>query len=358
MLKSDQFLPLEFVFNPNWWNKTAGISFDRDFYLNPKKREENDVMMRRILFEKFGEFGFGEENPKPRPIAGSMMVAGGFVIPALLGAEIRFSAAEAPQPLPQIRSKDQIMSFVEPDLLSNWPMNELSDGWDRQQKEYGYLLGDINTDGILNAAYHFYGPDLFADLLEDPDVPVRFMRKIAKIIIQTATYIKNRTGTTSVSVNRMACRLSPSPFIHANCSVQMISPRTYEKNLLPIEQDMAKSISDYGVHHCGVKTEIYAKFYNQIPVCYCEIGWESNPEKCRSFLPNAFLNLRLSPIRMLSCSSSEIKNDVEGLLNSVGDLTNVGVSCINMDFGTPEENILTVSETIERYRTLWKEHHG
>jgi len=61
---------------------------------------------------------------------------------------------------------------------------------------------------------------------------------------------------------------------------------------------------------------------------------------------------------MLACSSSEIKNDVEGLLNSIGDLTNVGVSCINMDFGTPEENILTVSETIERYRTLWKEHHG
>ena len=31
-------IPVELVFNPNWWYKTAGISFDQDFYLAPQQR--------------------------------------------------------------------------------------------------------------------------------------------------------------------------------------------------------------------------------------------------------------------------------------------------------------------------------
>ena len=39
----------------------------------------------------------------------------------------------------------------------------------RWRREYGYLVGDLNTDGLLNAAYHFYGQDLFADFYDAPD---------------------------------------------------------------------------------------------------------------------------------------------------------------------------------------------
>ena len=30
----DDFLPLELVFNPNWWCRTAGISFEQPFYFD------------------------------------------------------------------------------------------------------------------------------------------------------------------------------------------------------------------------------------------------------------------------------------------------------------------------------------
>ncbi len=357
-LSADQFLPLEFVFNPNWWNHEAGIGFDRNFYLDPVTREANDVIMRRVLFEKFGSYGFGEPNPEPRPVIGSEFVAGGFVIPALLGAEIRFSSAEAPQPLPQKWLPEQIDAFSLSDIRNRWPLNELIAGWNDQKKRYGYLQGDLNTDGLLNAAYHFYGPDLFSDLIENPDRPVRFMREIGKLIIDTALIIQQQSTSVSIGVNRMAAHLSPSPFIHSNCSVQMISPRTYQKYLLPLEQEMALRIQPYGVHHCGVKTETYAKYYAQIPLSYCEIGWESNPALCRQELPGVFLNLRLSPIRMLNCSAAEIKADVEFLLDSAKDLSQVGICCINIDHGTPEENLITVCETVVKYRKDHNNYHG
>ena len=101
------FLPFEAVFNPRWWRHAAGISFERPFYFDPAARVRNDVMMRRVLHQRFGDIGLGEAEPQPRPVAGSLHVAGGFVIPALLGADIRFEPDAAPQPLPAPLSAGQ-----------------------------------------------------------------------------------------------------------------------------------------------------------------------------------------------------------------------------------------------------------
>ena len=97
---ADQFLPVELVFNPRWWYQTAGIAFDKAFYLDAPARIRHDVTMRRVLYERYGDLGLGEPDPGPRPVIGSPYVAGGFAIPALLGAEIRFAPDAAPQPLP------------------------------------------------------------------------------------------------------------------------------------------------------------------------------------------------------------------------------------------------------------------
>lgn len=349
-LKVDSFLPFEVVFNPNWWYHTAGISFDKPFYFDAKTRESNDVLMRRVLFEKYGKFGLGEENPKPRPVIGSEHVAGGFVIPAMMGAEIRFSDHEAPQPVNKSMDAAAIETWKHPNFEETWPMTELIESWNQQEKEYGYLCGDLDTDGVLNTAYLFYGPDLFTDMLENPEVPTQFMREIGALIVETANYICKRAGSYAISLNRAACHLSPAPFIHANCSVQMISPRLYEKVHLPIEMEMAGQISPFGIHHCGVHMERYAKAYSKLNASFFDVGWESDPQKCRELLPDAFLNLRLNPVRMLRETAQEAAADAEYLLSSVGPLDNVGICCINMDYGTPEENIAAVYEVIEKYR--------
>jgi hypothetical protein len=64
-------IPVDFIFNPNWWYRNYEIPFAEDFYLNKQVRANNDVSMRRALFERFG---FGEPNPQPRPILGSIDV--------------------------------------------------------------------------------------------------------------------------------------------------------------------------------------------------------------------------------------------------------------------------------------------
>ena len=162
------FIPIELVFNPNWWHQTAAISFDEPFYMDPGRRIKNDQTMRRILHQRFGEIGMGEPDPQPRPVIGSLYVAGGFVIPALLGSDLIFEPGAAPQPRPIELTIDQIESLEKPDFHNMWPKKDLIVQMDTMEAEYGYLVGDLNTDGLLNAAYHLYGQELFADFYTAP----------------------------------------------------------------------------------------------------------------------------------------------------------------------------------------------
>ncbi len=350
-MTAGQFIPIELVFNPNWWHQTAGISFDESFYFDPVTRIQNDVIMRRILYEKFGEMGMGEPDPQPRPIIGSQHVAGGFVIPALLGADVRFEKDAAPQPMPNHLDSAQIEGLEKPDFRNTWPMNIIIQQMDELEAEWGYLVGDMNTDGLLNAAYHFYGQELFIDFYEAPDRVRRLLEMIGELIVDVAGYIRQRTGGCSISVNRMVAQVDPHIFFHANCSVQMISPTNYREIQLPIEMHMADRIQPYGIHHCGDNLHKVAPVYAELPLAMVDVGWGSDVDKVRSVLPDTFLNLRLNPVRMLQEGPQEIAADTRRLLEAAGSLEKVGICCINMDYGTPDKNINAMYEVVRQFRS-------
>jgi uroporphyrinogen-III decarboxylase len=229
-------------------------------------------------------------------------------------------------------------------------MGQLIADMDTLEAEHGYLVGDLNTDGLLNAAYHLYGQQLFLDFYEAPERVGRLLEIIAELIVDVALYMRRRTGSCSISVNRMVERVDPGLFLHANCSVQMISPASYRHMHLPVERRMAKRIQPFGIHHCGDNAHRMAPLYAQLPVCYLEIGWGSDVAACRAALPDAFLNLRLNPVRMLQCTPQEMAKDTEKLLFAAGPLEQVGVCCINMDHGTPDDNLFAMFEVIQRFR--------
>jgi uroporphyrinogen-III decarboxylase len=221
---------------------------------------------------------------------------------------------------------------------------------DALEAQYGHVVGDLNTDGLLNVAYHLYGQDLYADFYHAPDRVRRLLDLIGDLIAEVAGYVHSRTGSYSISVNRMAARVTPTPFLHGNCSVQMISPKSYREMQLPIELRMAERLQPYGIHHCGDNLHRVAAEYAKLPLAYCEVGWGSDVARCRAGLPDVFLNLRLSPIRMLQCTPAEIAQDVENLLRAAGPLERVGLCCINLDHGTPDDNLFALFEGVERYR--------
>ena len=69
-------------------------------------------------------------------------------------------------------------------------------------------------------------------------------------------------------------------------------------------------------------------------------------------LPDAFVNLRLSPVRMLQYTPQEMAEDMEKLLRATRPLEQAGICCINMDHGTSDDNIFAMEdfEVVRRYR--------
>ena len=72
------------------------------------------------------------------------------------------------------------------------------------------------------------------------------MEIIGELIADVAEYVQRRTGSFSIAVNRMVAHLEPAAFLHANCSVQMISPEIYRRRVLSFEQRIASRLTPFG----------------------------------------------------------------------------------------------------------------
>lgn len=339
-MTSHRTVPVEVVFAPDWWYSHYGIAFDEPFYFDKETRTRNDVIMRRALYERFG---LGEAHPQERPIIGSMYVAGGFVVAALLGAQIQFAKDAAPWPVSRNLNREQVLALRPPDILSIWPMNRLIADMNALEKQFGYVAGDLNTEGVLDNALLLRGQDLFIDMAEDLELVHHLFAVVTETQVRVAELVRQRTGTTSMSANRGITHVDPRIYLHANCSVQMISPPMYERCLFPYELRLAQRLSPYGIHHCGDNLHRFANIYGRLPVVFCDVGWGSDVAKCRELLPDVFLNLRLSPVRMMQQGPEQIRHDALEMVAQAGP-DKVGLCCINMDAATPDESVLALLE--------------
>lgn len=337
-------VPVEVIFTPSWWSQHYGLAFDEAFYLDQDKRIACDLAMRRALYDRFG---LGRANPEPRPIIGSMHVAGGFVMPALFGLEIRFQDDQAPWPVPADMDREQILALEAPDIETTWPMDQLLADMDALEQEWGHVTGDFDTDGLLNTALHIRGEQLFVDFYQDPELVHHLCGVLADTFVQVAQAVRSRTGSCAIATNRSIIHVDRALYLHSNCSVQMISPSTYQTFLLPYERYMAKRLQPYGIHHCGDNLHRFSEAYAPVEAAFFDVGWGSDVALCRKAFPEAYLNLRLSPVRLLRETPEQIRQDTWDLVAAAGGADKVGVCCINMDSATPDENVAAIFEAVE-----------
>lgn len=339
-------IPIELIFNPNWWYLNDDICFDESFYMHLQKRIDNDFEMRSYLFNRFG---IGNKPIKREPVIGSTLVAGGFVMPALFGVPIEFFDNEAPWPTGQPMSDSEILALEPPNIKETWPISSLLKDATQLIEMYGYVIGDFDLDGFFNTALHLRGQQLFVDLIEKPSLVNHLFSVLVQTYISLVKLMRKLTKTCAISTNRSIINVNPEIFLHSNCSVSMISPKVYKEHVLPHEMKLATELQPYGIHHCGDNMHRFSDIYNQVPSHFFDVGWGSDVKKCSQIFTRAFLNLRLSPVRLLQCGSEEIYQDTFSVLQSTNRFVNVGICCINMDAGTPDENVRAIYHAVEDY---------
>ena len=103
----------------------------------------------------------------------------------------------------------------------------------------------------------------------------------------------------------------------------------------------------FGIHYCGEDPHRYVESFAKIPhLDFLDVGWGGDISLLRKYLPNTFLNIRLSPVAIIGQSPSEIQETITKLVKESENPYLTGVCCINMDDKVPDENITTIFETV------------
>jgi len=260
--------------------------------------------------------------------------------------------------MPLNLNREAILTLRAPDLTRTWPMNVLIEQMDALESRFGYVTGDLNTGGLFNNALEVRGNDLFMDLREDVELADHLLSIVAETVIDLNATLRQRTGTTSIAVNRSVLSVDPAIHLTSNCSVSMIAPKLYEARILPHEIRVARRLAPFGIHHCGSNLHKYAEPYSKMDLRFLDVGSGSDLEACSRLYPNSFLNLRMNPVHMLQNSENEIYCEVQDYLRLCGRPANVGVCCINMDGSTPDRNVKAMFQAAEDFNVRTRSDGG
>lgn len=341
-------LPVDIVLSPSWWNRHAGISFDEDFFYHPLKRVEAERTMEQTLYRRWGEFGLGQKNPESKPVIGAIHLAAGFMVQEMAGCRVDYRQDAPPKVVPAGRED----LSIDPDAAFESPaFRRFERMLESLKTQYGYLTGDVNWSGVLNLGLDLRGQSLFTDMFDRPDRVHEFFGALERILSEFTSYIYKRTGSTSISVNRVVGELNKPVFLHSECTHTMISEEDYRRFLLPIDIRWSRIMRPYGIHHCGPDAHRFAASYAQIPhLDFLDVGWGSDVKTLREHLPDTFLNIRLSPVEILRQSEQEIHDTIGRLVRESGRPELTGVCCINMDENVEDSKISAIFRTVQELR--------
>ncbi len=332
----------DITFHPSWWNQNLGIRFTEEFFNNPAYRIASDVKMRRFLFERFGEWGIGEEHPEPRPLLGSDLIASGYLYSSLMGCDVRFSEDAPPEVICAHLSEEDMQNFQAPNLTDSedWRIVEDQISW--LQKEYGSVHSAINLQGILNLALDIRGDSVFIDMYQNEQGARQLFDKCFDLSVQVGNRLSEVSDWLSGGVTAITNYLDfPSLYVHSNCSVEMISLDSYRDFLLEYDVKLAQLFQPYGIHHCGQSMEHVVEGYAGVPgLVFAEVGAGSDIAAVRKALPGCWLNLRYSPVVLADVPQEDLRADLSRMVQQAGGPeSSVSLSCVGIDKSVPDEQI-------------------
>jgi len=344
----NKILPVDIVLAPEWWYKNEGITFDRDFFYNPLRRVEVEKKMENALYKRWGKYGLGIYKNEKRPEIGAVHLAAGFLLSEMLGCEVIYS--ENHPPMVVCKYIDSLNISID-DAFESSIFKKFFALVDSLKQKYGYVTGDVNWGGILNIAMDLRGNEVLTDLLLIPGEIKNFFNQIAIFIEKFTSFIFNLTGTTSVSVNRNVLHLNKPVFLHSECTHTMISEKDYEEFLLEFDIQWSNKFRPFGIHHCGSDPHRMVNCYAKIPhLDFLDVGWGGDVKLLRQYLPDTFLNIRISPVELNRLTNHEISETIIKLVRDSREPYLTGVCCINIDDSVTDDKITTIFQTVEMLR--------
>lgn len=325
------------TFSEAWFHSRYGMTFGERYCSDPISRTEQDREARRVLFERFGQAGLGEKDPKPRP---HLEVCGHRFLPALFGCEIVFQDDQAPacRHIP-LTSAEDIAAIPRPDLQANRWAAEFRRQGEALLRRYGSTDAAINFGGPLNGAMNILGHEALVYLGESPETMRSFLSLIADVCVEAYDTLTRAFDPAAPPGREM--------FI-GNCPVLMISPATYSESVLPADFRFRGQVEKFGLHHCGPMNRYLAAYQPLKPVEFVEVGWGSDVGAVHKAFPDSLLDLMINIYDLQKMPKAEMRGVVGNLVRAAGSLAglrDVWVADIGPE--VPDEAVLDFVEAVD-----------
>ncbi len=291
-------------FSPKWYHERFGLDFTERSWLDPIARTELNRAMRRVLRETFGDVGLGEADPKPMP---KIEAYGDRFMSAYWGCRIHYQPDQAPAAIALDDPAERVERLLPPTMDAS-PVVE------RALKEarvladrYGGCDGAINYGSPLNNAVSVLGEEILAAIVERPQAAQRILRLMGQAILDLHDRVTARVNNTPPSPRRAIGGLG-------NCPVCMISPKSYEEVVLPVDRWFIHQIGGRGLHHCGA-FHPYAEVYKKLEPTGLQIGYLSDRRVTRAAYPTTPISLLLEASAIAGQTPARVQSLVHEMID-------------------------------------------
>jgi uroporphyrinogen-III decarboxylase len=321
---------LMFNWMPSWWWRNYGIAYGRRMYFDPDYRVRTYVRKEQLIHARYAPMPIGQADPEP------VALGPDFENPVTaLAAGAAVSYPDDNYPANDHLPEASIRALALPDDLAPvFPYSEIDRQVDWLNARYGrHELPWWNTRGVLNDAVLIRGSDFFADVYADPQLA----RHLLDWTHGMLTLIIRRNH--AVGHRNLVCI--------TNCTVMMVSPRMYERWLLPYDHQVCEQVlacgQEFGIHHCG-RVDDYLELYSRLPrLDFLEIGTSSDIGRTLRAFPRARVQYILSASFMAGAGLVDVRREMDRVLAAAdGNWSRFSLAMPDVEFGTPDENLMEI----------------
>lgn len=328
-------LRIEFGFTPRWYREACGIDFSKSWHLDPLARRETVVRMRKELNRRFPALQLGGPDPDATP-ATIDGVHGALSVAMIFGIGADYYPDNWPAAQHNYLSVDAIAALSPPDLPNAPVITQILEQMDIIEREFGRIEGYLNWQGVLNNAFRIRGPEIFSDLMTDPDLAHHLFEVITGTMISGMRLVYERQARTGVFIRHATL---------SNCVVNMVSPDLYREHIFPWDETISQAFDHFGIHNCAWNVDPYIEDYARIEkLGYVDMGIMSDMTKAKRLCPNARRAVMYTPTDLANKSADELRTDLARIYEELGPCD---VVMADIDAGTPDERVLEFAKLAE-----------
>ncbi len=330
--ESDMRVSLGFV--PGWYHQRCGIVFSEHWHKDPYYRYQSLKKMKSKLCQTFPMVDYWNEDYKD-DLATISGCYGAYVIPLVFGFPLIYRKNRWPGlDLHKAKLSDEEIDQLDVDkILHSSFVEELFHQLDIIEKEWGKIHGYLNWQGVLNIAFLLRGEKIFMDLYDKHDLAHHLFQVIAEVIIRLTKKVQKRQRESGFYLNQ---------FCVSNCTLNMISPQSYRKFLLPLDMKIRQNFERFGFHTCNWNVTPYIEEIKKISeLGYLDMGIMSDLIRVKREFPDTRRALIYSPERLLQAPLEEIQGDMEKIYH---ELAPCDIVMADIEANTPDDRVKSLLE--------------